>query len=180
MNARRGELLHFSPTPLNLKFSRQSTLHQHPIRLLRSSRHSATTTMLDSTMRETRRLAFTSLLILAPSTVWARTWQDVVDPTIYLASAIDMGRLESALEKDPFDFRPQPTASPTYKVEESGSSPTSLPSLAPTQADTSSSPTTSPTARYEFVVGNGGCPTGLTLFEIRFVDSWGDGWGRYA
>jgi hypothetical protein len=28
-----------------------------------------------------------------------------------------------------------------------------------------------------FVVGNGGCGAGKSLFEIRMVDSWGDGWG---
>lgn len=94
---------------------------------------------------------------------------DVVDPAIFLASAIDIGRLENALEKDPFDFgqtkpSPPPSPSPNEAVEES-------------QPDVSGpSPTLAPTARYEFVVGNGGCPVGKQLFEIRMFDEWGDGW----
>jgi hypothetical protein len=106
----------------------------------------------------------------------ARKWFDVADATIYLRSAVDPGRIEYSLERDPFDFRPQSTAEPTIEPQENDNSPTASPSLAPTAVE-SDSPTSQPSPRYMFVVGNGGCNTGRSLFEIRMVDSWGDGWG---
>lgn len=103
-------------------------------------------------------------LILLPE-AFGRTWEDVVDPEIFLAGAIDIGRLENALERDPFNFEPtsQPTASPSKILEESEeNSPTESPTIISTP---------SPTARYEKVVGNGGCNVGKRLYEIRMADS---------
>jgi hypothetical protein len=98
----------------------------------------------------------------------ARSWKDVVDPSIFLASAIDGARLETVLEKDPFHPYGTPTMTPTItKVTEAQSNPSAVPVIHSTQA---------PTARYEMIVGNGGCPVGKNLFEIRMEDSWGDGW----
>ncbi|GKY96017.1 hypothetical protein MPSEU_000562200 [Mayamaea pseudoterrestris] len=106
-----------------------------------------------------------------------RSWVNLVDPAIYLASAIDYGRVEKSLEHDPYEFTSQydfntqaPTSKPSNAVEEAAESPT----LAPTQ--TTESPSFAPTTRYENVIGNGGCPVGKHLYEIRMVDSWGDGW----
>jgi hypothetical protein len=33
-----------------------------------------------------------------------------------------------------------------------------------------------PTPRYQFIVGNGGCPVGTNLYQVIMFDSFGDGW----
>lgn len=72
-----------------------------------------------------------------------------------------MERLEVAMERDPFHyFSGQATA----------------PSATPVQVP--QVPTQAPSARYDFIVGNGGCSVGTHLFEIRMTDTWGDGWDK--
>lgn len=120
-------------------------------------------------------IGFVSLVVTPCS---ARSWVTVVDSAIFLASAIDYGRLEKALERDPFDFTDghpateAPSSTPTKTVQEGAESPTILPS----QLTESQSPSLSPTPRYMNIVGNGGCQVGKSLYEIRLTDEWGDGW----
>lgn len=106
-----------------------------------------------------------------------RSWETIVDSAIYLASAVDYGRVEKSLERDPFDFTEAhhathaPTNTPSIPTVEAAEEFPTRVSLEPSE-----SPTMSPTARYQNIVGNGGCPVGKSLFEIRLFDSWGDGW----
>jgi hypothetical protein len=77
---------------------------------------------------------FVSIAWLVPI-VSARTWANLVDSAIFLASAVDYGRLEKSLERDPFDFSDgheiteAPTHRPTSSVEEAAESPTLAPTL---------------------------------------------------
>jgi hypothetical protein len=122
-----------------------------------------------------RTPAWTVLFIVAASSILvpeceARTWMDVVDPSIRESSSLDVYRMEFYLEEDPFAF---PTAAPTWDPSE----PTEPEDDASNDADgVSSSPSVSPTARYDNVNGNGGCSIGEYLYELRMYDSWGDGW----
>jgi hypothetical protein len=109
----------------------------------------------------------------------ARSWTSVVDPTVFLD--VDTGNLENALERDPFHFDGSPTKKPS--VLRNSISFTSGPTIAsvptPTISPTAAqphSPTMSPTARYDLIVGNGGCAAGSHLYEVKMEDSWGDGW----
>eukprot|EP00977_Amphora_coffeiformis_P005892 scaffold1248_cov170-Amphora_coffeaeformis.AAC.11 len=105
------------------------------------------------------------LLVLATfaSTAYARSWRDVVDPSMYRNVDLDVHKLHVTAERDPFlsSFpRPKPTSeAPRGDV------------------DVEVTPTASPTAVWEMVGQNGGCPEGQLLYEIRMVDTWGDGWG---
>jgi hypothetical protein len=119
----------------------------------------------------------TLLLLTLNRECSARKWFDLADPSIYMASAFDPGRIEYSLERDPFDLEDSPAFESEAEPQESAIHPTSAPTMIPTQLE-SESPTSQPSERYMFVVGNGGCATGKTLFEVRMTDSWGDGWGE--
>ena len=104
------------------------------------------------------------LLVLAtfPSSAAARSWRDVVDPSMYRNIDLDVHKLHVTTERNPFvSTFPRPKAPP---------------SEAP-KGDIATTPTPSPTAVWGMVEQNGGCPEGQLLHEIRMVDAWGDGWG---
>jgi hypothetical protein len=119
----------------------------------------------------------TLLLLTLNRECSARKWFELAEPSIYLSTAFDPGRIEYSLERDPFDFTDSSAFETSAEPQESAMGPTAAPTMIPTQVE-SESPTAQPSARYMFVVGNGGCATGKTLFEIRMADSWGDGWGE--
>lgn len=123
------------------------------------------------------------VLLLAFRCCDGRSWVDVVDPAIFLASAIDIGRLENALEKDPFAFSQPATTAPTEEVilvEEAVNTDNDEDEEEEEENNKkqqqATTPTSAPTARYENIVGNGGCLVGTHLYEIRMTDAWGDGW----
>lgn len=84
----------------------------------------------------------------------ARTWVNLVDPTIFASAMKDPYRVEHILERDPFDYEDSVTAE--EKVD--------------------TSPTMAPTRRDEMVLENGGCPMDQFLYRVRLHDRWGDGW----
>jgi hypothetical protein len=106
-----------------------------------------------------------------------RTWQAVIDHSIYQKSNIDSRRYELKIEQDPFYYPgdlPLDTESPTVSPGTDKwvtLSPTQLPSSVP-----SDSPSLMPT---EWSIElNGGCRQGLQLFEVHMYDSWADGWDQ--
>lgn len=114
----------------------------------------------------------------------ARSWQDVVDRSIYLQPQLDSDRFQLKIELDPF-FKPQeatvvsPTPEPVANTWVAASAaptevptamPSNLPSLSPTAI------TAAPTLRSENVDGNGGCREGTLLYRVNMYDAWGDGW----
>jgi len=137
-------------------------------------------------------LASCCVSMLAVRVCEGRTWHDVVDASIYLASAIDIGRLERALERDPFDFSSVPTTTTTTAPntdteseteddandnDDNGSNNNSSKNKNNNgNGNNQRTPTFAPSARYDFIVGNGGCPVGKSLYEVRMTDAWGDGW----
>lgn len=92
----------------------------------------------------------------------ARTWLDVVDPSIYASSSLDRYRIEYFTETDPFGV---PAAAPSRE-------PTAAIIEAP-QEGLTPSPSLAPTSRYDNLVG---CSVGEYLYELKMHDSWGDGW----
>ena len=121
-----------------------------------------------------RSPVWTALFVVAASSFVdnceARTWIDVVNPSVFMTSNLDVYRMEFFLEEDPLAF---PSSAPTS--EPTGSSDPDDNALDDGAA--SSSPSASPTARYDNVKGYGGCPMGEYLYELEMLDSWGDGWG---
>jgi hypothetical protein len=120
-----------------------------------------------------RSPVWTALFIVAASSFVAeceaRTWIDVVNPSVFVASNLDVYRMEFFLEEDPLAF---PSSAPTR--DPSGSSEPEDNTLV--DGGASSSPSAAPTARYDNVAGYGGCPIGEYLYELQMFDSWGDGW----
>lgn len=102
-----------------------------------------------------------------------RHWIDVVDPDIFLANVIDIGRYKNG-ENDPFDYSSSSSANANL---ESNVSNTIDEKTNNSNNNNQNTPTSPPTARYNYIVGNGGCPVGKHLYEVRMIDSWGDGWG---
>lgn len=94
-------------------------------------------------------------------TVQARTWTDIVSAEIYESAPHDPNRIKFKMERDPLA---PPTIAPT-------SPPSTETPVEPTLA-----PSAAPTARWEHDTGNGGCPVGFILHEIRMHDVYGDGW----
>jgi len=88
----------------------------------------------------------------------ARSWIDVVDPSIYAASSLDIYRMELFLERDPLTF---PTSAPSVE-----------PSV-PTGEEDTESPSAAPSSIYD---RNGGCSIGKYLYNLKMYDDWGDGW----
>lgn len=95
-------------------------------------------------------------LALAFAPTAARHWTDVVDEDEYKWVDLDGRKAEVVVEADPFLFHGgAPAGAPTDNLL----------------------PTPKPTEIWEWVDGNGGCPEGQVLHEVKMVDSWGDGWG---
>ncbi len=108
-------------------------------------------------MTNTRQVGKQGLLAIAATILplcSARTWVDVVDPTIYAAALRDAYSAELILEKDPFDYDDSGTSEETVKA----------------------APTMAPTRRDEMLLENGGCPMDQFLYRVRLHDRWGDGW----
>jgi hypothetical protein len=120
-----------------------------------------------------RSPVWTALFVVAASSFVAeceaRTWIDVVNPSVFVAANLDVYRMEFFLEDDPLAF---PSSAPTW--EPTGSSDSKENTV--DDGGASSSPSASPTARYDNVEGYGGCPVGEYLYELEMLDSWGDGW----
>lgn len=119
------------------------------------------------------------VLLMATVSVKCRQWQAIIDHDILRKSNIDSSRYELKIETDPFFY-------PGEK------SPTDIPTEAPkadvTKVWTTMSPATSPSVGFiddisptpiELAIEqNGACKSGLKLYEVHMMDTWGDGWDQ--
>jgi hypothetical protein len=129
------------------------------------------------------------LLSLVVSESDARTWLQVVDPTIFVKASYDAYQGLQSVERNPFTYTEAfPTRAPVRDgfqeifqetdTFEDGTTVniTKNESIPPSAAPIAMTNTPAPTARYENVAENGGCSTGQYLYMIRMQDMWGDGW----
>lgn len=111
-------------------------------------------TMTMTNKRQSGRQRLLAIVATVLPVCSARTWVNLVDPTIYAAALHDPYRAEHILEKDPFDYDDSVTSEETVNT----------------------APTVAPTRRDEMVLENGGCPMDQFLYRVRLHDRWGDGW----
>lgn len=112
------------------------------------------------------------LAVSLVSSATARSWRDVVDPSMYRYVDLDEHKLLVMAEADPFQTLPPPSD----KGDRVSEAPPSRDGDDVAVDEATLEPTASPTAVWEMVDQNGGCPEGQLLHEIRMVDNWGDGW----
>lgn len=95
----------------------------------------------------------------------ARTWEDVVDVSIYAQSTIDLPRIQYSIEDDPF------SSIPGARTESPSPNPTTAPALGQ-----GSYPGEEAFFYQPDDIPNQNCSDGASVFVVNKYDAWGDGW----